>query len=245
MTIEEFASKNNLPMLNNDSEFPKIYATHALADDKILDQDYLLCSDSLENKQFATKIDEYLGTTKYVFFALGKGYLKTKDSIGLIYDPMALAKTEGANLVEQDLLYELDKTDVLQKFCLENKNEIEKIISNDESKILFDNIAAGKSLLIFDSKESDQFKTTQIFDKIINHLPKNLEEILKTEIQNQITKKYTITKNLAGQVTEIFKNEKEFLDKFFDETNEERMFEIRIPKRHKILEGLIAVYKQP
>jgi hypothetical protein len=243
MTIEEFAQKNNLPVLNNHSEFPEIYATHTLANDKILDQDYLLCSDLLENKQFATKIDEYLGTTKYVFFALGKGYLKTKNSIGLVYNPLELAKTKGANLVTQDLLYELDKTYILQNFCLKNKNEIKEMISSEELKLLFDNIAAGKSLLIFDDKESNQFKATQIFEKIINHLPVNLAKYLKKEVQEKITQKYTITDNLVGEIKKIFSREKDFLNKFFNETTEERMFEIRIPQRQEILKGLIGVFK--
>lgn len=244
MTIEEFAKENNLPILNNHSEFPEIYASHALMDEKILDQDYLLCSDLLKTKQFATRIDEYLDTTKYVFFALGKGYLKSKNSIGLIYDPLELAEIDGANLVMQDLLYELDKTDILQKFCLDNKTEIEKIISDKESKLLFANIAAGQSLLIFENKESYQFKATQIFDKLIKLLPTNLERELQNEIMVNITDKFTIADNLEEKITEIFASDANFLDKFFDETIEERMFEIRIPQRHRILKGLIAIYDQ-
>ncbi len=243
MTIEEFAKINNVPVLNSHSVFPDFYVTHALVDEKALDEDFLLCSDLLTDKQFSLKIDEYLNTTKYVFLALGKGYLKTKDSIGLIYDPFELSKIKGANIVMQDLLYELEKTDILASFCLKNKKEIEEIISADDAQILFYSIEHKESLLIFSDKTSLQYRATIIFDRLLKSMSENLEQELKQAIKTEISDKFTIFNDLESKIKEIFSTEKSFINLFFDQTSEERMFELRVPEKHEIIKGLIAVYR--
>ncbi len=179
--IEKFAEKHNIKIYTNNSEFPDYCATHAIENESILNENELFSSEMLENRNQSYEIDAYLGTTKYVFFALGKGYLKPKNSLGLIYDPFILAKKPGANIVINDLLHVLSETDILPAFCNENLAVILTILeahydeldirkSKDEIIELFTQyLSEGSNLLIGDTQEEIIFGKS--FEIILKHLP--------------------------------------------------------------------------
>ncbi len=264
MNIETFAQKYNVPIFRSDSPFPQYFATHTIRNEDVLREKYLLCADLLTTKHLICEIDKYLGETKYVFFALGKGYLKTKDTIGLLYDPFELAKIEGANIVKNDLLYEIDKTSLLHQFCSENmsvmielinknsatiykniKKNTEKDLTCCSEKYLVDNFQQGirnnLSLLVCDFNDFDHLVLTLIFDYILSRLPVTLIKELKDLLKP--IKLKIIYSGFDKTIRDIFLEDKELLSSFSDEITEERMPEIRIPNKHKIDHGLIGVYQ--
>jgi hypothetical protein len=265
MEVKEFAKKYQIAIFNSETHFPKYYAVHTIANNSVLDKDYLLCTNLLDKPCLATKIDGYLDTTKYVFFSLGKGYLKVKESIGLIYDPFVLSKITGANLVLNDLLYVLDNSDILETFCKENINIILSLIDSNEDKIITQlnniqglkelnltvdklklnfkkNLNDGSSLLIYEPKDKDRLLFTNLFENLLDLLSDKLKAELKDKIKKEIVDKNTIYSNFDDKIKTLFKNEMVFLNQFSDEIIEERMIEIRIPNKHLIKKGLIGIY---
>lgn len=250
--IKKFAKKFNVPIFTNNSIFPEFYATHCIGDFKILNEEYLFSSDFLKKRNQSYEIDNYLETTKYIFFSLGKGYLKNKNSIGLIYDPFVLCKAKGSNIVENDLLHILSKTDILQNFCQKNidlliellKQNYKKISPNKEKEdilLLFKNgIEKHKNLLIADNEEDIFF--CNIFEFLLKILPREKKDELKRILKKEIVEPNTIYKNLNTEIKQIFKSQSTFLDKFFDESNEEIIIELRIPNKYQINIGLIGIF---
>jgi hypothetical protein len=266
MNAKEFATKLNIPLLGPDSEFPEYYAAHVIADESVLEQDHLLSTNLLKEPNLTCKIDEYLDTTKFVFFSLGKGYLKTKGAIGLIYDPFMLVKTPGANLVLNDLLYILDESKLLQEFCQKYKidilqiidfyalhiiSQLEKIPALEKIKLenidlkdnFIKNLKENKSLLVCDIKDYDHLVFVYLFENILDLLSEDQKNELKELIKKEITDPNTINQNLEMQIKDLFANQKDFLNKFSDKQTEERMIELRIPNKHLITNGLIGIYQ--
>ena len=250
--IEKFAKKFGVQVFSKNSKFPKYYATHAITDVGIFESEFLVSSELLGKRSFSCEIDAYLDTTKYVFFSLGKGYLKSKNSIGLIYDPFVLAKVKGANIVMNDLLHVLSETDILQNFCNKNLEKFIEILEKNYQKIktnkskneivqiFVSSLSSGKNLLVAEKKEDILYGN--IFELLLKLLPLREEKELKSILNKKIVKPNTIYKNLDKETEKVFSDQTQFLSKFFNETKEERIIELRIPKRHKITKGLIGIY---
>jgi hypothetical protein len=250
--IETIAKQFEVPVFSKGSIFPTYYATHEVGDPKVLDHQFLLSSDSSGISRQSYETDRFLGSTRYVFFALGKGYLKFKNSIGLLYDPFVLAKQKGANIVMNDLLYVLAETDILYEFCDRNLDLILGLLrkhhpdlktkkSKDETERLFvDSFSQRKNLLIADSKDEILFGNS--FELILRHLPATKSEELKTILNTKIVLPNTIQTRLDSEIRKAFMNDKDLLSSFFDESKEERIIELRIPNKHEITNGLIGVY---
>ena len=250
--IEKFAKKFGVPVFNSNSQFPNYYATHSIDHVDVLNKEYLFSSKLLGKKGLSCEIDRYLGATNYVFFALGKGYLKSKKSVGLIYDPFVLAKSKGANLVMNDLLYVLGDTDILHNYCDKNIDKLLKILETNYRKlkgnkpkaailkIFTTHLALQKNLLVAGTKE--EFICGNAFELILKLLPKKEELELKRILAEKIVTPNTINKQLGSKIKEIFHTQQDFLDKFFGEIKEERMIELRVPNKHRITNGLIGIY---
>ncbi len=219
----------------------------------MMENEYLLSSELLGKRGFSCEIDAHLDTTKYVFFSLGKGYLKSENSIGLIYDPFALATVEGANIVMNDLLHVLSGTDILQNFCRNNLKTLLEILERNHQKlktnkskeeilqIFTRNLSLGTNLLV--AKTEKDIFYGNIFELLLKLLPKKEKEDLKRVLREKIVEPNTIQGDLKEKIGEIFQGEKLFLDQFFDETKEERIIELRIPEKHRITKGLIGIYR--
>ncbi|MBD3328803.1 hypothetical protein GF340_05915 [Candidatus Peregrinibacteria bacterium] len=250
--IEKFAKKNEIRIFENNSTFPEHFATHEIKSENILNEDKLLSANLLESSNQSYEIDKYLGTTKYVFFALGKGYLKSKNSLGLVYDPFALTKKSGTNIVMNDLLHVLSKTEILNEFCNKNLKTLLEVLANHYMELhinkpinkileLFNkSLSQGVNLLIADSEEEKLFGNS--FELILKHLPDKQKTDLKHILNEKIIIPNTITGNLESKIIRIFKKNTNLTNKFFDETKEEQLIELRVPSSHRISEGLVGIY---
>lgn len=242
MDINQFAKLHSVPILNSKSEFPSFYAVHAIDNIDILNEKYLLSSELLGHRKLSAEIDKFLGETNYVFFSLGKGYLETKNSMGLIYDPFIIAKDTGANLVLNDILYELDKTNILPEFFVSHRAKIDFIIPVAESKNFWKIVNSNQSLLRVDLKDADQILAAETFENILIHMPKDLQNELAEILKMKIVVPYTMTEGLEEKIKEIFRNDSKFINSFSDQLTEERMTEIRVPGRYALTKGLIGIY---
>jgi hypothetical protein len=259
MDIIEFARSKSIPVLNNNSSFPKYFATHVVNNESVLDQRYLLSANSLDHRHLTSNVDDLLGTTDLVFFALGKGYLTTKKCIGLIYNPFVLIKESGASLVMNDLLYVLEKTDLLHEFCLQHAPQINEVIkeninnlenaisgnlamSGDYEQIFWECINKHQSLLIANPEDGNQYVTSLIFETMLQYLPENIKIDLKNDIKKLVVLPNTYNTNLDVRIKELFNTEKQLLNSFSDEITEERLIEIRVPQKHQLDKGLLGIY---
>lgn len=252
MEIEKFASKYQIPILNSGSEFPSHYATHSFIDNDTLDQEFLLSTEKTGKKNFNSNIDKFLGSHKYVFFALGKGYLKTKDSMGLVYDPFVLANAQGANLVKNDLLYILNDSGLFESFI---RNNIDVLINCANKlnfkartnlatdKIISDGVKRNYSPLIYQNNNDLQNDYCDLIDIVTANLPPDLSKELEVLLTDKIVEPNEIKAGLNPLIRKYFLTESAFLNTYFDQQKEERLIEIRIPNQHSIAEGLIAIYR--
>ncbi len=240
--LGEFAQQYGIPILNSYSEFPNYFATHALEPNFNFSATELMSSDELNSTNLTTNIDILLGTTNNVFFALGKGYLESKDSIGLVYDPFIIVESAGVAMVMNDLLYTLNGTQLLQSFCNEHKQEFEKVmgdnLSKKEQKKFWQAVGKGESLLIGDEPGS----TAYIFDKQLAMLSTELKSKLSEQLKSEVVEPNVITKNLSQVVKDVFREDDQLMNSFSDKTTEERVVEILVPKSYPIDKGLLAVY---
>lgn len=248
MKINDFISKHNIPLYKKDSRFPEYYTTHVIDSIDVLNNDYLYSAEKLGKTKYSTKIDEYLGATKYVFFGLGKGYItKNKPSIGLIYNPHEIIKTEGVNLVENDLLYVLEEKKILNKYLINNWSETKKMLKNNipdtEIEVFKKYLIDSQPLLVIDINNPKEEKNSMIFDSLLSRLNKDFDNRLRNILDEEIVKKYTIKDHLGTKINEIFTRDENHLNKYFDGTTEERMVEIRVPNSYPINKGLIGLYK--
>ncbi len=241
-TIETFAKENNLPILNQGSQFPDYFATHAIEPTFDLTSTELKSSDELKHANLTTNIDKLLGTTNNVFFALGKGYLKSKHSIGLIYDPFIIAGSVGATMVLNDLMYILNDTQLLQIFCNKHNQEIKKIMdrkfSVEEQERFWQAVNKGESLLIGDEPSSP----AHVFDSLLVWLPIELKGELSMQLKTDVVNPNVITNNLEQVIKDVFIENGRLMDSFLDKSTEERVVEIQVPTSYPIKKGLLAVY---
>ncbi len=241
-TIETFAIENKLPILNLGSKFPDYYATHTLEPTFDFTTKELKSSDELKHANLTTNIDKLLGTTNNVFFALGKGYLKSKHSIGLIYDPFIIAESVGATMVLNDLMYILNDTQLLQSFCNKHKQEIKKILdsnlSEEEQERFWQAVSKGESLLIGDEPNSPAY----VFDNLLAWLPTELKSKLRLQLKSKVVEPNVITNNLGQVIKGVFRENGRLMDSFSDKNTEERVVEIQVSSSYPIDKGLLAVY---
>jgi hypothetical protein len=241
-TIKEFAKHYNVPILGNTSKFPEYFASHALELNFDFATTELKSSDELNQTNLTANIDKFLGATNNVFFALGKGYLKSKDSIGLVYDPFVIAETPGATMVMNDLMYLLDGTKLLQEFCKQYRVEISSVMANtfpvNEVKDFWNAVDNNQSLLIGDVPNSP----AHIFDKLLTALPVELKNNLQKVLQTRIVEPNVITSNLDKKIKAVFEKDSKLMNTFSDQTSIEKIVELQIPKYHPLTKGLIAVY---
>ena len=239
---EEFAKNHKVTILNSQSVFPKYFATHSLPNSFSFKQELLKSSEELQITNLTSKIDELLGTTNNVFFALGKGYLQSRGSLGLLYDPFILANTPGCILVQNDLMYVLESTNELQNFCIQNKQQIHKIVDNNFTKIeqadFWQSVYDGQSLLISDSENSP----AHTFNKLLKLLPASLLDECSKQLQKVIVKPSIVTKNLELTIKDVFNSNRRLMNTFSDDTSEEKVVELQIPNSYPIRKGLIAMY---
>lgn len=240
--VEEFARQQGISMLKNNSRFPDYYATHILETTFDFAVKELKSSDELERANLTTNIDKLLGTTNNVFFALGKGYLKSKGSIGLVYDPFVIVESAGAVMVMNDLIYTLNSTQLLQSFCKENKQEIMKVMADNlsarELERFWQAVNKGESLLIGDEPSSP----AHVFENQLAILPTELKNKLSVRLKSTVVEPNVITKNLEQVVKDVFIEDDLLMNTYSDKTTEERVVEIQVPKSYPIDKGLLAVY---
>jgi len=265
MSIEEFAEKHNVLIFGPESIFPEFFAVHTIGDTSVLQEDFLICADLHHRPKLTCKIDEYLDTRKFVFFSLGKGYLKTKNSIGLIYDPFILSESTDVNLVENDLLYVLDASGLLQKFARKHLKQIETIldfygdyladkarehpglkeVNIDAEKIKSNfllNLESNISMLVCDYKDFSHLQYVLTFENLLDFLAEEQKRELKEIIKKEIVLPNTITKDLSVRIKQYFETESNLLNTFSDEQLEERIIKLRVALKHPIQKGLIGIY---
>ncbi len=240
--VEEFAQRYGVPILNSHSEFPNYFATHNLEPTFNFSVAELRCSDELNSTNLTANIDMLLGTTNNVFFALGKGYLESKNSIGLVYDPFVIVESAGAVMVMNDLMYTLNGTQLLQSFCNDHKQEFEKVmgdnLSEKEQERFWQAVSQGESLLIGDEPGSP----AHIFDKQLPMLPTELKSKLSVQLKSEVVEPNVITNNMEQVVKAVFREDGLLMNAFSDKTTEERVVEVQVPKSFPIGKGLLAVY---
>ncbi len=233
-----FAAKHSVPVFKPTSQFPKYFATHKLSDSFDFSKKFLKSSDELGSTSLTLNIDRYLGTTNNVFFALGKGYLETKSCTGLLYDPFELIKLPNAYLVENDFLYILNATNLLQQFCLDKRHDLEKLIPPKYSQSFWQGVETNVSLLIGDTPNSP----AHIFDDLLIELPSQLQRELSELLKEKIIKLNLINNNIDEKIKNLFLKKNKILNTFSDQHSEEQTIELQVPKQVQILHGLIGVF---
>ncbi len=242
--IKDFARDNKLPIFDSQSPFPRYYATHSFTDMSLLNSEFILSSRESGIATFTSEIDQILDLDRYVFFALGKGYLKSKDCVGLVYDPFVIVQQTGANLVSNDILYLLDQSGFVHKFIHSHISEFERVLSSSRTTrtVFFDNLRMNKSFLIYEAEDINHRNACVAFENALRSLDKSAKDEFRNMATVNIIEPNTVATNLDNDIAEYFKKESALLNSFFDQVKEERIIELRMPDRYPVACGLIGIY---